>query len=583
MLERLLTAIKRTRFLLGRHRKQLPWIAALFVVNSILDTVGIAAVGIVAAWIFNPGEQNQHLLQYLEGYGGIATAAIALIAIFAVKNGLAITANRTVTRFAQRIRETLTVRALEAYLRAPHNLSRTESTSEIIYYIQTVTLQFSAGFIRSSLNLLSQLLVLAMISVLLARTNFVAFVVVAALFAVSGIAFDRFVRTRMRRLAKQLVSGNTSLIRTIHHSVGAGREIRVLGREAYFLDKTKSYADSLTKTNVARTMLSALPRYYFETLGVVCFAVWLIAIQRTGTPAEEAAFQFAVFGAAAVRMLPAASVMASSWTALRHDKHTVDILTRWFERLTPITEVAARELEPPNLANGGFRYLKARGISYRYAGAEQESLRDLGFEITLGEIVGIFGPSGAGKSTLVDVLTGLLEPSAGTIELNDSDANSVRRGRHMAYIPQGYYVLDDTVARNVALGVEDSRIDRGRVERSIEATGLSEVVRLLSDGIDTRLGESGVRLSGGERQRLVIARALYYRRALLVFDEPTSSLDAENIDRLFRTLESIRSNHASLIVSHDPRVLDRCDRLYEMSEGRLIEKPAAALTTEEAP
>ena len=214
-------------------------------------------------------------------------------------------------------------------------------------------------------------------------------------------------------------------------------------------------------------------------------------------------------------------------------------------------------------------------VSFKYESAHKPSLSDVSFSIGIGESVGIVGPSGAGKSTLVDLLLGLLQPTTGRILVDGTPINSSLGGwqRNLGYVPQSIYLIDDSLAKNVAFGLDDAEIDQDRVMESIKLAQLSEFIDSLPLGVETVVGERGVRLSGGQRQRIAIARALYENPGILVLDEATSALDSATEAEVMDAVRQLQSTRTVIIVAHRLTTVAHCDRIVRIEDGRLEEVP----------
>jgi ABC-type multidrug transport system fused ATPase/permease subunit len=218
------------------------------------------------------------------------------------------------------------------------------------------------------------------------------------------------------------------------------------------------------------------------------------------------------------------------------------------------------------------------GISYTYPSASASAINGLSLTIPKGESVGFIGPSGSGKSTLVDLILGLLTPNAGHVAVDGQDIQQNIRAwqDQIGYVPQSIYLTDDTLRRNVAFGLSNEQIDDAAVRHAIQAAQLEEFVSNLPDGLETLVGERGVRLSGGERQRIGIARALYHDPAVLVLDEATSALDTATESGVMKAVTALQGIKTILIVAHRLSTVGHCDRLYRLQGGEVAAEGVTA-------
>jgi ABC-type multidrug transport system fused ATPase/permease subunit len=218
--------------------------------------------------------------------------------------------------------------------------------------------------------------------------------------------------------------------------------------------------------------------------------------------------------------------------------------------------------------------IRLTDITYTYPNAPAPALNQLSLSIQKDESVGFIGPSGSGKSTLVDVVLGLLTPSAGQVVVDSKDIQQNLRHwqDRIGYVPQSIYLTDDTLKRNVAFGLPDGQIDDIAVQRAIQAAQLDEFVASLPDGLETLVGERGIRLSGGQRQRIGIARALYHDPVVLVLDEATSALDIATERGVMQAVTALHGSKTILIVAHRLSTVEHCNRLYRLHEGRVVEE-----------
>jgi ABC-type multidrug transport system fused ATPase/permease subunit len=218
--------------------------------------------------------------------------------------------------------------------------------------------------------------------------------------------------------------------------------------------------------------------------------------------------------------------------------------------------------------------IKVKQVSFKYENASEPSLLSASIQVNRGEAVGLIGPSGSGKSTLVDILLGLLQPDEGEILVDDTNIASNLRSwqKSLGYVPQSIFLIDDTLRANIAFGCYKNEIDEVAIVDALKSAQLEEFVASLPEGLDTVVGERGVRLSGGQRQRIGIARALYHRPSVLVLDEATSSLDTETEHGVMQAVQALQGDKTVIIVAHRLSTVEYCDRLYRLDAGRIVDE-----------
>ena len=311
--------------------------------------------------------------------------------------------------------------------------------------------------------------------------------------------------------------------------------------------------------------LQQVPRLWLELLAVSGLALLVLVMLGQGRPIADLLPTLGLFAAAAFRIMPSATRVLWALQGIRYGRACIDTLYREIASLSG--PVSRRGLPLPPMSVG----LAARGLCFRYPDSETDVLTKVDIDIPKGNSIGFVGGSGSGKSSLVDILLGLLPPSSGQVIVDGRDIADDLRGwqDQIGYVPQMIYLTDDTLRRNVAFGIPDGQVDDAAVLRAVRAAQLEEFVNSLPEGLDTLVGERGVRLSGGQRQRIGIARALYHDPEVLVLDEATSALDNETEAGVMESVNAMHGKKTLIIVAHRLSTVAHCDYIYRVEAGSI--------------
>jgi ATP-binding cassette subfamily C protein len=459
----------------------------------------------------------------------------------------------------------LSHRLLAAYLGAPYEFHFRHNSAGLIHRVTDAVHSVFRGVLGSLVNVACEALVVLGIVVILALTapgvTLVAIVVVGGLLSLP-LWLSRHATTRWGQAVARL-DGET--LQTLQQSLGGVKEVKLTGRERFFLAQFDERVAGAARLRSRYTAVAATLRMGVETT-FVCglLAVSLLLTLRSGAAALPLLGLYAYAG---FRVIPSANRIMMYVSELRYSRAWIHDLRADLAALPAPAPEAAERGEPIRFAHS----VVFERVAFTYAGETEPVLLDVDLAIARGESIGIVGASGAGKSTLVDLLLGLLTPTAGRITVDGRDVAGVLRAwqRHIGYVAQEPFLLDDTIRRNVAFGVGDADIDDRRVTAALTLAQLAEFVRGLPGGLDTMLGERGTRLSGGQRQRVAIARALYHEPEVLVFDEATSALDTPTERELIAALEALHGVKTLVVIAHRLTTVRHCDRIAVLRDGRL--------------
>jgi ATP-binding cassette subfamily C protein len=356
-------------------------------------------------------------------------------------------------------------------------------------------------------------------------------------------------------------------LHVLQQSLGAVKEVKIAGRESFFETRLRAARRSLAHLRRQRASMASALRLGIEAVLIGSMLLIVLVVTLRGDSGADTVSVLALFAYAGFRAVPSANRIMLNAGYLREGKPFAEAVAADFEKLRP---VAARAHGPERTID--FRQsIACENVSFVYEEAARPALQDINLTIRRGESVGIVGPTGAGKSTLVDVLLGLLRPTGGRVLVDGDDLAGYERAwqRLIGYVPQDPYLLDDSLRRNIAFGVPDTTIDEQRLARACALAQLDEFLRQLPEGLETLVGEDGVRLSGGQRQRVAIARALYQDPQVLVFDEATAALDNQTEREVTRAIAALHGQRTLIVIAHRLTTVESCDRLIFLRDGKL--------------
>jgi ABC-type multidrug transport system fused ATPase/permease subunit len=458
---------------------------------------------------------------------------------------------------------------LNRYLAAPYTFHLGRNSSDLIWKITFGIGDACGGAMSAAVAASAEILTVAAISIVLLLTAPEITLIVGGLLLAVLAAVMRLTRQMAVRFGGARALLDQASLKTLQQAFGGVREIKAFGREGFFSARYAEQQNKLVELGYVGKTLETLTPLVTETI-FVCGAGAVIALVSDSGHSEAGRLPLlALFSYAAFRIVPSINRIAWRVAQMRASSAPVaELYDDWLLLNAELQERASTVEFPP------VKFVEAitlDQVSYAFPAADTPVLRDVSLTVRFGESVGILGPTGMGKTTLLDLLVGLLTPSSGRILIDGSDLSEHLSAwkRKIGYVPQSIFLIDDSVRRNVALGIADDAIDQDRVWAVLRLAQIDRFVAGLPKGLDAPIGERGVRLSGGERQRLGIARALYHDPDLLVFDEATSALDSATEAAFTEAIDTLRGSKTILVVAQRLSAVRRCDRLVFVSGGRV--------------
>lgn len=386
----------------------------------------------------------------------------------------------------------------------------------------------------------------------------------------------------MRKQGIIFMENSTQNGKWFYQAVAGIKEIKVGNKEDFFQEQYNKYGKKTVIAERNNAVLGSIPRLLIESFCMVGMLGILAVLMYRGKELSELLPQLSAFAVAAVRLLPCANRMSGYMTSISYQEPQIDEMLLNREEIRQWKENEAKRRKEKlkkenesenNTGNLTFKdKIRLSDITYFYPNTDVNILEHANMEIPIGSSVGIVGTTGAGKTTAIDILIGLLEPSEGSVLADgvDIQENYEQWLKNLGYIPQVIYMLDDTIRANVAFGYAPEDIDDKEIWRALEEAQLKEFVEKLPKGLDTAIGERGVRVSGGQRQRLGIARALYTDPDLLIFDEATAALDNETESAVMESINSLQGKKTMIIIAHRLTTIEKCDIVYRVKDTKII-------------
>jgi ATP-binding cassette subfamily C protein len=502
---------------------------------------------------------------------------VSVSAFFLVRAGVVLLQSYTGGRIAEHAGVRLSSRLLKGYLAMPYPLHQQRNSAELIRNVTDAVNDVVQYTLLPSVRLASELLVVGGLALTLALTSPFAAAVAVALFAPLMWLLFRFIQPRIAALGREDHDLAKSALLSLHQSLHGFRDIAILGRQEWFHERYARIRLAIARIRYLRWLYGDIPRIALETSLVLFVALFVAASVALGRSPAESVPVLGMFAYAGLRILPSLNHVVLEINGLRYGAAAAaevhrDLVLLEAAAPQPLSPAAAEGQKEMTLRES----IRLEGVGYRYPGASEDALADVNLEIRRGESIGVVGPTGSGKSTLIDVIVGLLPVASGRVLVDGTDIQSDLRGwqRNLGMVPQSVYLLDDSLRRNIALGVDDDSIDEDAVREAVALAQLGDFLASQPRGLDTVVGERGARLSGGERQRVAIARALYRHPDVLVLDEGTSALDSATEAALVEALASTGRERSMIVVAHRLTSVRDCSRILFVDSGRVVDSGA---------
>ena len=566
-------------FLTPLEKKRASLLLIMIIIMAFIDMLGVASILPFMSVLANPSliETNSFLSSMFQATSAIGIKTTqefifllgVLVFIFLIFS-LSFKAFTVYvqTRFIQMRQHSISKRLLENYIYQPYSWFLNRNSADIGKTILSETgLIIGQGLIPIS-NLITHGIITIFLLILLLTVDIKLTLIVT--FVIGGPYFIifTFCRKFLDRIGKERLISNKFRFKFISEAFGASKEVKVAKLEEFFINRFSKYSIIAAKNNASSNIINQLPRYFIEAIafgGMLLLILFIIS--KTGTLINSIPI-IAVYAFAGYRLIPSIQQIYQSITSLKFSNATVNQVYDDLKNLKISSLNQDQDILPFN------KTIKLNHIIYNYPNSSRTALKDINLTIPALKTVGLVGPTGCGKTSTVDVILGLLEPQKGTLEIDGeiiTKKNLRSWQRSIGYVPQNIYLSDDTIAANIAFGVDPENINFQSIERAAKIANLDMfVINELPNKYQTVVGERGVRLSGGQRQRIGIARALYHNPKVLILDEATSALDNQTEQTVMDEINKLRKDLTIILIAHRLNTIKNCDVIFRFEKGQLV-------------
>ena len=567
--------LKQLGFLLSKyHKKELLIISFLLIIGMLLEIGGIGILVpalsflLKADTISKPHFFDEFLLKIglNSHFKIIVVGLIGLVLFYLFKAIFLLYLSYRQSKFSTKLSVDLSEKLFNGYLNMPYAFHLQNSSTQLQKNIQIEILHFG-GISLAAMVLSTEISAIIGIAFFLIFVEPIGAIAIIMFFGLFSFLFNKLTNYRIKKWGYLRQEYDNKSIKLLSEGLGGIKQVKLSSIENFYLNNFNAFDKKKAILNTRIQVLSAIPRLYLELLAVIGVSLLVVIMIFQSKSTSELIPILGVFVAAAFRMIPSINRIINSLQTIAFAQSVVDVLEKQFNIINNF------KINKHQIIKFKFsKEIVVSNISFNYSEVDKFAINNIDLIIDKGDFVGFIGISGSGKSTLIDNIAGLLSPTIGEILVDGININNNIKGwqSQIGYVPQTIFLTDDSLKRNIAFGLDDCEIDDTKIKNAILASQLNQVIDKLPNGIDTIVGERGVRLSGGERQRIGIARALYNDPEVLILDEATSSLDNETESDFMSSVNALQGIKTILIIAHRLSTIQNCNKIFELKDGLLI-------------
>ncbi len=574
--------IKKMRYILDRRQKiQICFLGVLIFIGGLLETVSVSGVLPIAWVIIDPVEmqENKYMqwamqvlgIQDIQGF--IIPLLLALIFLYALKNAFLLLLVYVQNRFIALNRNKLISQVLREFLNRPYEFYL-DADIPTVFRLTDSDIPNVFNILMAMISLVSESVVFVLLCIVMIVTDWKLLLFLLVVFGILSFLIIKVLKPRLAKLGERNQSIQSKIAKWRIQAIYGIKDVKVLHREAFFADNYEQSGKVGAGYAERHAVLNNLPRLLIETVFMASVLGYIVLYISFGKDASSLVPMLTTFAIAAIRMMPSVNRINTYLTDISFFRPCLDYV---YENMN-INEISRRTNQTLQPADRSKKMqlqdcIALKDIVYAYPNTNKLIFDKANMIVPYGKSVGIMGPSGAGKSTIVDILLGLLKIREGSITCDGVNIfdNYPAWLAQIGYIPQSIYLIDESIRNNIAFGIAEEEIDDNHIWQALEEAQLKEFIKGLPEGLDTAIGDRGIRISGGQRQRLGIARALYHNPEILVFDEATSALDNETEAAVMEAINSFHGRKTMVIIAHRLNTIEKCDIIYKVDGGKIVE------------
>lgn len=568
------------RILNSSQKKLLIIIVIMMLIGALLESLGVSLILPLVNSVINETGWNtawySRIICFMFGIENrdqyVKVLLVLLIAIFILKDAYLLFEYYVQYGYTARNRYRMQNQLMQKYMHKPYAFFLNLSSGEVLRIITEDT-NMTTILLMCLLQVYTELIVGMVLAVTIVLISPLIASILAGALIVEMLLMIRVMKPAMRRMGDRFLKERAAVNKWIMQALQGIKSVKVSNTEKYFEDKHNAHAKGVVEAERKNQTYNKIPQLFIEASTVSVVLGVVLILLMNGLEIASIVPALSVFVFAAIRLLPSVNKISTGMNGVIYNEKALDNVIKNLKEEQDESDYMSENCEAEENGNtlSFDTNLCLKNVTFSYPGSEVKILENANMEISAGQSVGIIGTSGAGKTTAVDIMLGLLTPQSGRVLADGVDIEENKKDwlAHLAYIPQQIFLIDDTIKANVAFGRHKAEIDETRVWTALQEAQLEKFVRSLPDGIETSIGEAGMRLSGGQRQRIGIARALYNDPDILFFDEATSALDSETEAAVMEAINHLKGSRTLIIIAHRLSTIEKCDEVYRVENGKI--------------